>query len=270
MELVWWSNFSGINTYRSLVDQPITVTITSDAAGKPTIWEKTSKSAEYSASSFCGYGAYDDKGNYIQHEWSPSESDWHINLQELYGAVAALRSMAKPGDHVLLRLDNTSAAAYLRKKGGTKSVKLCKLAVEAGRWLLHNNIRITLQHVSSEENDLADMLSRFHLNFWEFSLRKEIFIYVVQYFKDLVGLTPTCDIFASHLTAMMSNYCSWREDHLASARDAFLMKNWTTFPYLFPPTPILTRVLREIELRGYRRGGSVRPNTSFFGCFLET
>ena len=159
--------FSEPHTRRSLIDRPVSVVITSDAAGKPTKWDKTSKSAEYAASSFVGYGAYDNKGNFIQHEWNSSELDWHINRQELVGAISALKAMANPGDHVLLRVDNTTAGAYLRKRGGTKSVKMCKLAVQAGIWLMENNILLSVQHISSEENDVADMLSRFHLDFWE-------------------------------------------------------------------------------------------------------
>ena len=250
MELLWWSSsFAAHHTFRSLIDRPVTLTITTDAAGKASVWDKSSKSAEFSASSFAGYGAYDDQGHYIQHQWSSSELEWHINFQELYGAVAALQSMATPGDHVLLRIDNTTAEAYLRKRGGTKSAKLSKLAVKAGKWMLENNIRLSLQHVSSEENDLADMLSRFHLNFWEFSLKRETFDFVVNNFKVFAGLTPTCDVFASAKTARMDKYCSWMNDHQAMAQDAFLMKNWTIFPYLFPPTPILARVIREIEMR---------------------
>lgn len=249
-ELLWWSEvFSKKYSCRSLLARPVTVTIYSDAAGKRNIFDKCSKSSEYNASSFRGHGAFDDRGNFIQHEWSDREINWHINRQELFGAVQALKVMALPGDHVLLRLDNSTAEAYLRKRGGTKSFKLNSLAVEIGRWMLENDIGLTLQHVSSEDNDVADMLSRFHMDFWEFSLHKETFDYIVAFFKEQVGLVPTCDLFASRLTARMNVYCSWRKDKEAIAQDAFLMKNWTEFPYIFPPTPLLPKVLKEIASR---------------------
>ena len=113
--------------YRSLIPKPVTVTIFSDAAGKQNIFDKCSKSQEFSASSFRGYGAFCDRGTYIQHEWTEKEAEWHINVQELFGAAEALKCMAFPGDHVLLKLDNSTAEAYLRKRGGTKSLKLCKI-----------------------------------------------------------------------------------------------------------------------------------------------
>lgn len=94
------------------------------------------------------------------------------------------------------------------------------------------------------------MLSRFHLDFWEFALNDDTFRYIVTFFKVHWGMShPTCDVFASNLTARMMTYASWRQDPHALARDAFLMKYWTPFPYLFPPTPLLPRVLREIETR---------------------
>ena len=252
-DLIWWSSsFSDQHACKSLLVRPVSVVITSDAAGKPSAWDKASKSAEHFPSKFRGYGAYDDKGNFIQHEWTDSELDWHINQQELVGSIAALKTMASPGDHVLLRSDNRTAEAYLRKKGGTRSMKLCKLAVEACRWLMDNNIHLSVQHVSSEENDVADMLSRFHINFWEFSLKEEYFENMVFFFKDLTGISPTCDVFSSRDTARMSNYCSWRRDPLAMGQDAFLVKDWTPFPYLFPPTPLLQRVLREVATRRTR------------------
>ena len=157
--------------------------------------------------------------------------------------------MALPGDHVLLRLDNITALAYLRKRGGTRNYQLCKLAVEAGLWLMRNNIQVSFEYVSSVNNDVADMLSRFDLDFWEFSLRQDIFDEIVNLFQVNYGVSPTCDVFASNKTNRMETYVSWRQDHRAYGRDAFLLSNWTRCPYLFPPTPLLARVVREVELR---------------------
>ncbi len=61
--------------------------------------------------------------------------------------------------------------------------------------------------------------------------------------------SPTCNVFASALTAKNKTYISWRQDSGARARDAFLTEDWTGFPYLFPPTPLMPRVLGEIRRR---------------------
>ena len=249
-ELFWWfSEFPKNHTVRSLLIRPVSITITSDAAGTSDTWDQTTKSREYARSSFRGYGAFDDRGNYIQKEWMGHERDWHINIQETVGAIVALKSMALPGDHVLLRLDNMTALAYLRKRGGTRNYQLCKLAVETGLWLMKNNVIVSYEHISSSDNDIADMLSRFSLDFWEFSICKEVFDYIIDHFKVNFGVTPTCDVFASNKTKRMENYVSWKQDPQARGRDAFLLSDWTSLPYLFPPTPLLARVLREVELR---------------------
>jgi len=249
-ELLWWfSEFPKNHTSRSLLERPVSVTITSDAAGTSDIYDSTAKSKEYAQSSYRGYGAFDDRGNYIQKEWIDHERDWHINIQETVGAIVALKSMALPGDHVLLRLDNMTVLAYLRKRGGTRNYQLCKLGVDTGLWLMKNNIVVSFEHVSSCDNDIADMLSRFSLDFWEFFVCRDVFDYIVDFFKAKYGVTPTCDVFASDRTKRMETYVSWKQDPLALGRDAFLLQDWTPLPYLFPPTPLLARVLREVELR---------------------
>ena len=245
-DLLWWSTeFSWVHASRSLLARPVSIVITSDAAGINDRWDIKAKTREYSASIFRGFGAFSDRGDFIQRNWIGEEQFWHINLQELYGAIIALQTMALSGDLVLLRLDNTTALSYLRKRGGSKSYKLCKLAVEVCLWMMKNDIKLSLEHVSSHDNDIADMLSRFHIDFWEFSLCQQVFDSVVDFFK----VTPTCDIFASKRTAKMIPYCTWEQDPNALGRDAFLLPNWTPIPYIFPPTPLLTRVVREVELR---------------------
>ena len=173
------------------------------------------------------------------------ERTWHINKLELVGAISALKSMAKPGDHVLLHLDNKTALSYLRKRGGTKNFQLCKLAVKTGIWLMENDVLLSVEYISSKENVIADMMSRFHIDFWEFSLKKDVYDYIMKIFK----AKPTMDVFASNLTAKMNIYCSWHQDQNAIAHDAFLLENWSPLPYLFPPTPLLAKVMREVELR---------------------
>ena len=73
-ELVWWSTVFPVNhTKRSLLTRPVSVIITSDAAGTSDYWDVSAKSKEYAASDFKGYGAYDSRGNFIQKEWIDHE-----------------------------------------------------------------------------------------------------------------------------------------------------------------------------------------------------
>ena len=110
---------------------------------------------------------------------------------------------------------------------------------------MKNDIHISFEYISSKDNVIADMMSRFNLNFWEFKLDRSVYDFIMKTFK----VKPTMDVFASNLTSRMSPYCSWRQDRNAIARDAFLLEDWSHLPYLFPPTPLLAKVVREVELR---------------------
>ena len=69
-------------------------------------------------------------------KWSEQESLQHINYLELKAAFLALKSFLKGRSHltVSLRLDNTTAIAYINNKGGTRSPQLLTLALELWDW----------------------------------------------------------------------------------------------------------------------------------------
>ena len=54
--------------------------------------------------------------------WSPEESQQHINVLELKAAYLAIQAFTRnrkpPPAHIHLRIDNTTAVAYLNKRGG--------------------------------------------------------------------------------------------------------------------------------------------------------
>ena len=52
--------------------------------------------------------------------WSPQEKEWHINCLELLAATLALKTFAKEkrSVSVLLKIDNTTAVAYINNQGG--------------------------------------------------------------------------------------------------------------------------------------------------------
>lgn len=80
----------------------------------------------YSDSSNYGWGALETQsGNQVQDFWR-SEMGLHINIKELKAAVAAVQSLAHPGEVVHLAVDNQVAYHYLRKGGGyPTSTKFC-------------------------------------------------------------------------------------------------------------------------------------------------
>ena len=87
----------------------------------------------------------------------------------------------------------------------------------------------------------ADFLSWHKLSTWEIKLDPNVFIQIVSHFR----LLPTLDAFASRETDQLKRYMSWRADPEAVGRDAMLLK-WDEKTYLFPPVPLLAKVLNKV------------------------
>ena len=133
-------------------------------------------------------------------KWFSQESIQHINLLVLKAAFLALKTFLKDQSHkvVLLKLDNSTAVAYLNNKGGTHSVPLMSLTLEMWTWCLQRNILISAQHVPGKENTVADSESLTLLDSTDWQL-------------DPTVITPfltnwNTDLFASRLTAQLRQY----------------------------------------------------------------
>ena len=83
----------------------------------------------FSYASLEGWGSTDQVTE-IGRRWKCMENKCHINSLELQAAFFRLKAFCKNKTrlHVLLKLDNTTAAAYINRKGGTISVSCNKLA----------------------------------------------------------------------------------------------------------------------------------------------
>ena len=81
----------------------------------------------------------------------------------MLAATLAVKTFLKDKSRmsVLLRLDNTTAVAYINNLGGTVSKELVDLAKSLWMWCLERNIHITAQHLlPSVQNVIADAESR--------------------------------------------------------------------------------------------------------------
>ena len=94
--------------------------------------------------------------------WSAQEGNMDINCLELLAATLAVQTFTKDrtGLSVLLRIDNTTAVAYINNLGGTVSRELLNLAKDLWMWCLERNIHITAQHLPGVMNHIADAESR--------------------------------------------------------------------------------------------------------------
>ena len=72
----------------------------------------------------------------IRGRWNFMENKYHINFLELQAVFLCLKAFCKNKTrlHLLLKLDNTTAVAYINKKGGTISTSCNKLAKEIWNW----------------------------------------------------------------------------------------------------------------------------------------
>lgn len=121
--LKWWLHNLKCGSLR-IKDSSFALEIFSDASGK-------------------GWGIFCGDQN-SQGLWSPDESHLHINIFELLAAFFGLKCFAKTASNcqILLRIDNTTAIAYINRMGGIRFPKLAQLAREIWRWCEDRHIWI--------------------------------------------------------------------------------------------------------------------------------
>ncbi|XP_045036842.1 uncharacterized protein LOC116935930 [Daphnia magna] len=115
-DLLWWiSNLASCQGKPMFEAEP-TLSICSDA-------------------SLSGWGAVCE-GITTGMSWSDEEKNLHINELEMLGAFNAFMAFAgsRRNCTIELRLDNTTAVAYVNKEGGTRSASLNNLALDVARW----------------------------------------------------------------------------------------------------------------------------------------
>ena len=86
----------------------------------------------------------------------------HINVLELQAIWLGLRAFSQRVENAKVALisDNTSAVAYLRNQGGTKSLAMSDLATDLFLWAEKRGMTLIPRHLPGHLNVLADHLSR--------------------------------------------------------------------------------------------------------------
>ena len=227
-ELKWWCSDSG---FPSNCTAPLREL-------EPTIHIWTDSNMERG-------GACSSRGDFYQRSWEDNDlqDDPHIAFLETRSAKEGVLALANVGDRVRLHIDNVAACAYIRRQGGTKSSILSTEACSLWQEAFKKNITILTPHwLSSKDNASADFLSRNDLDQWEFGLSAKVFGWVLETFS----LKPTLDAFASAESARLPRYMTWFPDSNAVAQDA-LLNDWDPISYLFPPVPLILKVLNRVK-----------------------
>jgi hypothetical protein len=144
-------------------------------------------------------------GQAIQEFWR-HDRHLHINIKELRAAVAVVQSLAAPGDHVHLCVDNSVTFHYLRKGGGR--LEHLNLYIKTlWEWCMKHNIRVTPVLVPSAL-DQADALSRTPVDKGDYTLHQELYNRLMHTMID--WCQPTWDMFASPGNNKLPQYaCRW-------------------------------------------------------------
>ncbi|XP_046602576.1 uncharacterized protein LOC124296587 [Neodiprion lecontei] len=142
---------------------------------------------------------------------------------------------------ILLRIDNTTAIAYVNRMGGVQYAALHGIAKEIWQWCECRKIWIFASYIASKENVEADRESRIKNIDTEWELSSWAYEKVISEFGK-----PKLDLFASRINAKCQAYCSWHRDPDALAIDAFMI-NWKSeYFYAFPPFALVLRFLRKV------------------------
>ena len=208
----------------------------------------------WSDASDVGWGAHLDR-QIASGLWDSHQAALAINARELLAVKLGLHQFQSSlqGRTVAVFCGNTTAVAYLRKEGGTRSPLLNAVAQAILRWSESLSICLAPQFLPGSSNVLADALSRPHqLPHSEWSLNFTVF-------RSLSRLWPVqIDLFATSENHRCSIYFSPFRDPMSAGTDAFL-QSWDGLQaYAFPLVAIIPRVLAK--LRASKRTELVAPH----------
>lgn len=172
----------------------------------------------------------------------------HINWLELRTVLLALQLLQfrLRRKTVCVMIDNTTAVAYIKKEGGVRSKSLTKLARKIALLAFENEITLVPRHIAGQCNVLADLASRVNqIVPSEWTVSDALL-------QRIISLSPwgkpAIDLFANQWNHRLPRYVSPCPDPSAIAQDA-LSWHWPEeVMYAYPPTCLMTKVLRKLAL----------------------
>ena len=191
-----------------------------------------------------GWGAHmgDSK---VSGFWTRIDRKLHINCLELKAVICALQHWVPllQGHQVMIATDNSTVVSYINKQGGTCSTSLLRLTVELLLWLESQDIVVRARHIPGCLNVIADHLSRPNQPIpTEWSLHPEIVKRIFRFWG-----TPEVDMFATLSNSHLPRFMSPVPEPRVLAVDA-LSQDWQgRSMYMFPPFPLLSKVVQKLQ-----------------------
>jgi hypothetical protein len=199
----------------------------------------------HSDSSDTGWGGIDPaSGQFVQEFWREN-SHLHINVKEMAAAINTVQSLAKPGENVLLCVDNQVLFYYLQKGGGRKN-PFNKMLQPFWHWLMERRITLQVKWVPSEKC-LADPLSRWSQDRGDYSLDPRLFRHLQRVFSPFLRLQT--DLFASPGNKKLDQFVSRWPHWQATAVDALQCPlDDLGGLYANPPWSVIQKILSRLRL----------------------
>ena len=249
VDLSWWSSVGDTLPSRSLSPFLADIEVFCDA-------------------SLTGWGCWDSNNKEAFGGWSCFERTLHINILECKSVLFAFQCFFRSiyNCNILIRSDSSTVVAYLNNQGGS-SPFLCDIALEIWDFCISRKITIVSSHLSGISNSRADKLSRIQHSDHSYYLTQECF----EEIKDSISFPLKIDCFASRNNYKIKNFMSRYRDPLSSWVDAFATK-WTDYVYLFPPYPIINRVISKFKSDNTGHGLLICPfwpSQSWFPTLLD-
>ena len=195
--------------------------------------------------SLVGWGAHMED-QLLSGRWSPQEARLHISVLEIRAVHRALESLQDQvgGRSIRVMTDSVSAAAYIRREGGTKSLQLFREARELLLWCHEHRVQVTPHFLPGHLNVLADLQSRPHqVLATEWTLHTAVFKRLLTHFP-----TMEIDLFATRLNHRLLRFVSPFPDPPAEDSDALTIEWDGLQAYAFPPFAIISEVLHKVAL----------------------
>ena len=249
-DLEWWSSTTFPLPARSLYSFSPNITL-------------------YSDSSSTGWGGWTTDNESTFGFWSQKESKLHVNILELKAVLFLFQCFFRQSSNcsILIRTDSSTVVAYINKQGGSCSARLCSIALKLWEFCIQRNIMIKAVHVPGIYNSEADALSRMPSNDHSYSLSQEVFDII----QSNLLFSLTLDCFASRLNYKLPTYFSWNHDPMSSMVNAFSVK-WPSNIYIFPPLPLINKVISKIISDAVNEGLLITPfwpSSSWFSSLLH-
>ena len=223
-DLLWWLNRERLELGVSLVQVSSQLDLWSDASD-------------------VGWGAHLG-GQVVSGLWSQEEAHGSINQRELLAIFYALQHFLPlvRNTSVAVFADNTTALAYLKNQGGTRSAVLNRTAQDLLRWTELHSVSLLPQFIMGRNNVLADSLSRPNQILGsEWTLKMPVFHQLWQRWPVAI------DLFATSLNHRCIPYFSPFHDPNSIGTDA-LLQQWNGWQaYAFPPYVLIPAVLKKLR-----------------------